>query len=270
MESRLPQEEELRLFESWRSRGSEKCKDRLFAANTGLVYKLSELYSSPKVDKEDLIQSGMEGLVQALNAFKVEMGVPFGTYAAQWIKQGMRKFLMDSDGTVRIATSKSLRKLYFKLPKHLPIHRRMTDLEAVDVAKKLNTSVADVREMEDRKRSSYIMIQSTDNQDANEDEGVSEVQVPDTRVGPEGQTVMSVTAKERRLRMERCLDGLSDRQKLIIKRRYLVDHADKVVTQKDLASEMGISYQAIQQNEKKALKMLENNIKSIGGSEVWL
>lgn len=267
---KLTQQEENALIAKWRESQSKTSLDRVYLANAGLVYKLSDLYNSQSVSKEDLIQAGMEGLAEALKAFKIDSGVPFGTYAAQWVKQAMRKFLMTSDGPVRMATSESLRKLYFKLPKHLPVSRPMTQREVNVLAEKLEVSPKDIREMENRRRTSYMVVQHTDTPEGSEADVLEGIQLTDDRDGPEATALLKSQLSERRLRLEKCLDGLNDRQKIIIRRRYLVQDEDRVFTQKDLAAALGVSYQAIQQNEKKALKALAINVRKQGGKEVWL
>lgn len=267
---RLTQEQENKLIVRGREGKDKKSLDRVYLANTGLVYKLSDLYSSKGINKDDLIQAGMEGLAEALRAYDMEPGVPFGTYAAQWIKQSMRKCLMTNDGPVRIATSKALRKLYFNLPKHLPAGRKLTAREVVELAEKLEVSAIDIQEMEKRRRTSYMMVQHTDSHEDNESEAPESVLVPDARANPEKDALERDQTNHRRKRLEACLKGLNERQQTIIRRRYLVADEDQVARQVDLAAELGVSYQAIQQNEKKALAVFEGNIRREGGMESWL
>jgi RNA polymerase primary sigma factor len=51
---------------------------------------------------EDLIAEGNLGLMRAAEAFDPQRGTRFSTYASYWIKQGIKRGLINSGKTVRV------------------------------------------------------------------------------------------------------------------------------------------------------------------------
>lgn len=65
----------------------------------------------------DLIQEGNIGLIHAVRKFDPYKNVKFSYYASFWIKAYILKFIMDNWRLVKIGTTQSQRKLFFKLKK---------------------------------------------------------------------------------------------------------------------------------------------------------
>ncbi|MBR6072417.1 MAG: RNA polymerase sigma factor RpoD/SigA [Acholeplasmatales bacterium] len=78
-----------------------KARDTLFSANTRLVYHMVKEYEGKGVEKDDLIQAGLMGLLKGCENFKANSGAKFSTYASYWI--------MDSLGRCVTATGRAIR-----------------------------------------------------------------------------------------------------------------------------------------------------------------
>src|SRR3989440_732459 len=74
----------------------------MIKANLRLVVKLARDYEGLGVPLLDLISEGNIGLMKAVDRFDPEKGAKLSTYAALWIKQGIRKALSNQSKTIRL------------------------------------------------------------------------------------------------------------------------------------------------------------------------
>jgi len=80
----LSKEEELRLFEEYRSHGSRDAAVKLIMANLRVSVAIAAEYLHTGADHMDLIQEGNVGLLQAIKKFDPSKNVRFHAYAAWW------------------------------------------------------------------------------------------------------------------------------------------------------------------------------------------
>lgn len=84
--------------------GEKEARNLLVEKNTGLVRSIVNRFTSRGVDKEDLFQIGMIGLIKAIDYFDLQYDVRFSTYAVPMITGEIRRFLRD-DGMVKVSRS---------------------------------------------------------------------------------------------------------------------------------------------------------------------
>ena len=96
--------------------------------------------------------------------------------------------------------------------------------------------------------------------DAESDEGGGSMvmALPSPDAHPEEQVLNDDWKKHQHNLLNQALDTLSDRDRLIIKRRHLSEDPD---TLKDLAEELGISIERVRQLEARAMKKLKATLK---------
>ncbi len=82
--------------------GDPAARDHMVRANLRLVVKLARDYLSRGLSLEDLIAEGNFGLMRAVEGFDASLGVRFSTYAGYWIKQSIRRALMNQGKTFRL------------------------------------------------------------------------------------------------------------------------------------------------------------------------
>jgi RNA polymerase primary sigma factor len=82
--------------------GDSEARDHLIRANLRLVVNIARDYHGKGVPMEDLIAEGNLGLMRAAEAFDPDMGTRFSTYASYWIKQSIRRGVINSGKTVRL------------------------------------------------------------------------------------------------------------------------------------------------------------------------
>ena len=79
-----------------------EARESLILANLRLVISVAKRYSGRGMVLPDLVEEGNVGLVHAVEKFDPDMDTRFSTYATWWIKQAIRRALMNKVKTVRI------------------------------------------------------------------------------------------------------------------------------------------------------------------------
>lgn len=93
----LSQEEKALLWQGF-YRGDTKSRTLLLEGNLRLVQAVVSRFAFTVKDREDLIQAGTLGLINAMEHFDFQRGVPFGTYAFPFIKGEVIKALAEMKG----------------------------------------------------------------------------------------------------------------------------------------------------------------------------
>ena len=82
--------------------GDVRARDRMVRANLRLVVNIARGYAGKGLGLQDLIEEGNLGLLRAVEGFDPSMGTRFSTYASYWIKQSIKRALINSAKTIRI------------------------------------------------------------------------------------------------------------------------------------------------------------------------
>jgi RNA polymerase sigma factor (sigma-70 family) len=82
--------------------GDVQARDRMVRANLRLLVNIARSYVSKGLALQDLIEEGNLGLLRAVEGFDPDMGTRFSTYASYWIKQSIKRALINSSKTIRI------------------------------------------------------------------------------------------------------------------------------------------------------------------------
>ncbi|MFH1922585.1 MAG: RNA polymerase sigma factor RpoD/SigA [Planctomycetota bacterium] len=82
--------------------GNVEARDRMVRANLRLVVNIARGYTGKGLGLQDLIEEGNLGLLRAVEGFDPAMGTRFSTYASYWIKQSIKRALINTAKTIRI------------------------------------------------------------------------------------------------------------------------------------------------------------------------
>src|SRR4051812_40067134 len=162
--NRLPMltlEQEQQFARQFRDDSDLAAAGRLVLSHLRLVVSISRQYLGYGLPHGDLIQEGNVGLMKAVKRFDPQQGVRLVSYAMHWIKAEIHEYVLKNWRMVKLATTKSQRKLFFNLrsmKQNLKdevadghTHRAtLTQGEVDTVARKLNVKREEVLEMETR------------------------------------------------------------------------------------------------------------------------
>src|ERR1700694_5805490 len=111
----LERDQEYELAKRWREHGDRDAADQLVTSHLRLAVKIAMGYRGYGLPVSEIIAEGNVGLMQALNRFEPEKGFRFATYAMWWIRACIQDYILRSWSLVKIGTTASQRKLFFKL-----------------------------------------------------------------------------------------------------------------------------------------------------------
>lgn len=103
-------------------KGDEKARQLMIRANLRLVVKIAHDYARYGLPLLDLISEGNIGLMKAVERFDPKKGGKLSTYAAWWIKQGIKRALANQSKTIRLPAH-----LVDKIAKLRRVEHRLTE-----------------------------------------------------------------------------------------------------------------------------------------------
>ena len=112
--------------------GDAAARDHLVRANLRLVVSIARGYVGRGLLLADLISEGNLGLLRAVEDYDPNRKIRFSTYASHWVKQSIRRALVETAGIVRVpAYAAKLRSKWHRTVTELKkeLHRIPTDEE---------------------------------------------------------------------------------------------------------------------------------------------
>ena len=249
----LSAEEEVRLARRFRDEGDLESASRLVLSHLRVVVAIARGYMGYGLPHADLVQEGNIGLMKAVKRYDPERGVRLVSFAVHWIKAEIHEFVLRNWRTVKIATTKAQRKLFFNLRSMKPGLAPLTQTEVRNVAKVLNVKPEEVREMETRLAGGDVALEP---QGDDEDEKFAPISyLVDPAAEPSQVLETNEGARLQAEGLEQALASLDPRSRRIIEARWLREDKDQA-TLHDLAAEFGVSAERIRQVEVKALQKM--------------
>lgn len=234
--------------------GNQNALAALVEKNQGLVRsRASYFYRSHgnDLDLEDLVQSGMLGMIRAAEKFDLTLGYKFTTYAYKWIDKAIRKAINKEGHTIRIPAGK-----YLKLNKLKQILKANPEASDEEIYKILEKEGIDKKQADDLFLINRNQVNSTslninlDSEDSTGDELMD-------MVGDESTPVdMLILERDMENFLMQALDQLTERERQIIIYRYGLDN-EKPKTLEEIGSIYDLSRERIRQIENQALGKLK-------------
>ncbi len=225
---------------------------QLVLSHLRFVVHVARGYQGYGLGMGDLIQEGNIGLMKAVKRFDPDQGVRLVSFAVHWVRAEMHEFILRNWRIVKVATTKAQRKLFFNLRRAKTRLGWLNAEEVRAVAKDLNVSEHEVREMESRLSGRDIGF------DASPDDNDDAPPAPVAYLVDHGDdpSLTYERADEEDNQLELLRDGLAEldpRSRDIVRRRWLDDGK---ITLQELADEYGVSAERIRQIEAAALKKM--------------
>ena len=247
---------------------------KLVLSHLRLVVSIARQYLGYGLPHGDLIQEGNVGLMKAVKRFDPDQGVRLVSYAMHWIKAEIHEYILKNWRMVKVATTKSQRKLFFNLRSmkqryksddaaaDAGTHRETLSPDQVDaMARELNVKPEEVLEMETRLSGGDVLLDPSPSDDGDEAFGPI-AYLTDTHHEP----LAMIEAHQRDVLatdgIATALEALDPRSRRIVEERWLKVNDDNSggMTLHDLAAEYGVSAERIRQIEVAAMKKMKTTL----------
>ena len=272
--NRLPMltlEEEQEYARKFKNEQDLDAAGKLVLSHLRLVVSIARQYLGYGLPHGDLIQEGNVGLMKAVKRFDPDQGVRLVSYAMHWIKAEIHEYLLKNWRMVKVATTKSQRKLFFNLRSmkqrfksddaaaDAGTHRDTLNPEQIAaMAAELRVKPEEVIEMETRLSGGDVLLDPSPSDDG-EDAFGPIAYLTDSSHEP----LEMIEARQRDVLatdgLATALNALDARSRRIVEERWLKVNDDNSggMTLHELAAEYGVSAERIRQIEVAAMKKMK-------------
>lgn len=222
--------------------GDQEARNQIVERNIRLVWSVVQRFLNRGYDPDDLFQIGCIGLLKSVDKFDLSYDVKFSTYAVPMIIGEIQRFIRD-DGTIKV--SRSLKEIGNKI-------RRAKD----DLAKELGRAptIYEVSEHLQIPVEELLLAQEA---------VMAPTSIHETVYENDGDPITlldQISDQEdskwfEKIALKEAIEGLDDREKLIVYLRYYNDQ-----TQSEVANRLGISQVQVSRLEKKILKQIKSQM----------
>lgn len=245
----LTAEEELELSRRIQA-GDMQAREKMIKANLRLVVSVAKEFLNRGLPFMDLIAEGNIGLMRGIEKFDPGQGNRFSTYGVHWIKQSIRRALVNSAKTVRIPSYMVELISEFK--------QKAAAMAARNggTAPELHEVAAEIGLSEDQ----FEMLRSalnsgTQSSDVPANEGTQSLSEKFVDYRTEDPAEQVMTENEVQM-LSSMLSAVDERESKILRMRYGIG-VDHPMTLSEIGEELGLTRERIRQIENDAIRTLQ-------------
>lgn len=226
-------------------------REQLVRSNLRLVVNIAKRYGGRGMSLGDLIEEGNLGLIRAVDYFDPDRGTRFSTYAAWWIKQSIKRALLENVQPVHIPTYMVALINHWR---HMAAELESRLGRAVDVEEMAEVMHLPLRKARIIHRIVEVLGSAGDagGGDGTEDDQLLEATLVDRNTGrPED----SMVAEEEQAKALRLLDAIEPREAQVLRLHYGLG-GRRAMTLKEIGRKFGLTRERIRQLRRDALTKL--------------
>ena len=234
------------------AQGDARARDHMVRANLRLVVNIARGYTGKGLTLQDLIEEGNLGLLRAVEGFDPEVGTRFSTYASYWIKQSIKRALINSAKTIRIpAYMVELLSKWRRANARLKEELGRTPT-AEEIARILGLPK---KKLPIIKKAIHVYTSPPQTDQADSGWSLAEI-VMDDRVRNPEEELLETDALRTALEL---LAELDERESTVLKMRFGLENLE-THTLKEIGEELGLTRERVRQIETEALAKLAQGL----------
>lgn len=223
--------------------GDESAKERLINENSPLIKSVIKKYLNKGIEFDDLYQLGSLGFLKAINNFDESFGVKFSTYAVPMIAGEIKRYIRDN-GIIKVSRSTKQLNSHINrfIEEYLSKNQKSPPIDVI--AKHFGISDAEVVYAMDSACKPISLYTMVGDESGKEQYLIDKIE-DDKPIEKDLDNAL----------LYKIIEDLPVRDRKIIILRYFRDK-----TQKDIASELGVSQVQVSRLESKILAKIKEKL----------